>query len=663
MSYVELQVSSAFSFLRGASHAEELVKTAAALGLSAIGLTDTNSVAGVVRMHVAAQEAKIRFLPGCRLVFRDKTPDMLCYPRNRAAWGGLTRLLTVGKLRAKKSDRNSETAASGYCLLDYEDLIEYAAGQILVIIPPDPMSPDFIKKIPGYQQDFGTYAYIAATRRHRDDDALRLRTIANLGLPMVATNDVLYHAPERYALQNAMTALRLGCRIDEIGSALEPNAERCLKPAKEMRRLFSFYQAAIDRTQDVAKQCTFSLDDLRYEYPDEPIPSGTTPMNHLAALIWKGAEQRYSDGVPTHTREALIRELDIIAAMDYAPYFLTVYNIVRYARSKGIFCQGRGSAANSAVCFCLGITAIDPAQSELLFARFISTERLEPPDIDVDFEHERREEIIQYIYQRYGRERAGIAATVIHYRPKRAIREVGKVFGLSEDTTSILANHVWRSSDDLWSDETLIALGLDPLDIRLKRTIDLAQEIIGFPRHLSQHVGGFVLTRGRLDETVPIANAAMEERTFIEWDKDDINALGMMKVDILALGMLSCIRKALNLLDITDMADIPQEDDHIYEMLQKGDTIGVFQVESRAQMNMLPRLQPKTFYDLVIQVAIVRPGPIQGDMVHPYLRRRQNLEIANLPAPSPEYGNSDELERVLGRTLEAILESRRNVWR
>src|SRR5690242_12476282 len=403
------------------------------------------------------------------------------------------------------------------------------------------------------------------------------------------------------------------------------------------------------RTQEIVDRCSFSLEELAYEYPDEPIPAGLTPDEHLASLTWRGAAVRYPGGIPALVRDTIEKELRIIAQLNYARYFLTVHDIVNYAVRRGILCQGRGSAANSAVCYCLHITAVDPAQINLLFERFISSERCEPPDIDVDFEHERREEVIQYIYQRYGRDRAGIAATVIHYRPKRAIREVGKVMGLSEDATAALSAQSWHAGEGLWSDDCLKEIGLDPTSFVVRRSIELARQLVGLPRHLSQHVGGFVLTRGRLDETVPIGRAAMEQRTFIEWDKDDIDRLGIMKVDVLALGMLTCIRKALELLGLKNLAQVPTEDPAVYEMLCRGDSIGVFQVESRAQMNMLPRLRPEKFYDLVIEVAIVRPGPIQGDMVHPYLRRRQGLEPVELP--SPAYGPADELQQVLGRTM------------
>jgi error-prone DNA polymerase len=649
--YAELQVASAFSFLRGASSPEELAATASVLGLSAIGIVDLNSVAGVVRMWDAAKEVGVRLVVGARLSFRDDTPDLLCYPQDRAAWGRLTRLLTIGKGRVPHGDTGNAAKATNRCFLHYTDLLEHGEGQLLFAVAPDRLDVGFRENLQRLQSDFRGRAFLAASRRYRGDDANRLRAMAELPLPMVATNDVLYHLPDRRPLQDVMTCIRLGCRIDQAGRALQPNAERHLKSPKEMERLFREYPKAVRRTEDIVERCGFSLGELAYEYPDEPIPPGLTPNEHLANLTWQGAAVRYPDGIPLRVRDTIEKELCIIAQLNYARYFLTVHDIVRYAVSRGILCQGRGSAANSAVCYCLHITAVDPAQIDVLFERFISTERREPPDIDVDFEHERREEVIQYIYERYGRERAGIAATVIHYRPKRAIREVGKVMGLSEDATAALSAQSWHAGGELWSDDCLTEIGLDPQSFVVSRSIELARQLVGLPRHLSQHVGGFVLTRSRLDETVPIGRAAMDQRTFIEWDKDDIDRLGIMKVDVLALGMLTCIRKAFELLGIKNLAGVPTEDTAVYDMLCRGDSIGVFQVESRAQINMLPRLRPRKFYDLVIEVAIVRPGPIQGDMVHPYLRRRQGLEERDLPSPAPEYGSADELEQVLGRTL------------
>jgi error-prone DNA polymerase len=642
--FAELQVATAFSFLHGASHAEELAQTAHALGLGTIAVADRNTLAGIVRAHLAAKEANIRLIPAARLVFRDGTPDVTCYPTDRAAWGRLSRLITLGKGRAIK----------GECALDLGDLLDYGVGQAILIHAEDDTA------LPDLAAFFRRRAWLATSRRYAADDTQRLRNAATRAsryrLPLLATNDVLYHAPERRRLQDVMTCIRLGTTLEKAGLSLAANGERHLKSPAEMARLFADYPQAIAASAALSDLCDFSLDELSYEYPDEPVPEGSTPDAHLTRLTWEGAALRYPCGIPDQVRKAITKELGMIAQLSYAPYFLTVHDIVRFARSQGILCQGRGSAANSTVCYCLGVTAVDPIQIDLLFERFVSAERREPPDIDVDFEHERREEVIQYIYARYGRHRAGIAATVIHYRPKMAAREVGKVMGLSEDATAALSAESWNAGGVLWGDDRLTEIGLDPTSHVVQRTIAMARELIGFPRHLSQHVGGFVLTRGRLDETVPIGPAAMKDRSFIEWDKDDIDALGIMKVDVLALGMLTCVHRAFDLLaargiHLKDLADVPREDPAVYRMLTRADSLGVFQVESRAQMNMLPRLRPAKFYDLVIEVAIVRPGPIQGDMVHPYLRRRQGLEIVQFPSPSPEHGLPDELERVLGKTL------------
>ena len=508
--------------------------------------------------------------------------------------------------------------------------------------------------------------FLAGAHYHRGDEPRRLGLLAELGgrlgAPLVAVNDVIYHAPERRPLADVLTCVREKCTLAEAGLRLTVNAERHLKPPSEMARLFQNFPDAIARTVEIAKACRFSLGELKYEYPDEPVPEGKTAQQHLEDLTWAGARERYSldrypEGIPADVQKRLRDELQLIAKLDYARYFLTVYDVVAFARNqdKEILCQGRGSAANSAVCFCLGITSVNPDKSNLLFARFISENRGEPPDIDVDFEHERREEVIQYIYRRYGRHRAAICATVVHYRSRRAIREVGKVLGLTEDVTAALAKTVWGYGDGL-PDDHIRQAGLDPDNPAIRQAVDLADELIGFPRHLSQHVGGFVLTRERLDETVPIGNAAMDERTFIEWDKDDIDTLGLMKVDVLALGMLSCLRRGLDLLQAHygkdySLATLPADDAAVYDMLSRADLIGVFQVESRAQMSMLPRLKPQCFYDLVIEVAIVRPGPIQGDMVHPYLRRRDGIAKEHYPSPSPDHGPADELKDVLKRTL------------
>ncbi len=638
--YIELQVTSNFSFLRGAAHPEELVAEAARLGHRAVAIADRNTLAGAVRAFKAAEEHGCRLIVGCRLDLRDR-PSLLCYPTDRAAYARLCRLLTRGKRRAAKAE----------CHLDYADVVEHGEGQIVVVVPPERLDAAFRDFLAEVRRDFGDRAYLAGAHLYRGDDGKRLHRLARLaeasGLPLVATNDVLYHVPDRRRLQDLVTCIREGCTVAAAGLRLEANAERHLKSPAEMARLFRRHPAAVARTAEIARRCRFSLSELRYEYPDEAA-DGLAPQERLERLTATGARERYPEGVPEKVRAQLAHELALIAELRYAPYFLTVHDIVRFARSRDILCQGRGSAANSAVCYCLGITAVDPARLDLLFERFISAERNEPPDIDVDFEHERREEVIQYIYAKYGRERAGLAATVICYRSRGAIREVGKALGLSPDVTQKLAETVWGWSIEPIADRQVRALGLDAEDRTLRLALELAGELVGFPRHLSQHVGGFVITRGRLDELVPIENAAMPERTVIEWDKDDLDAMGLLKVDVLALGMLTCIRRGFDLIarhhgERHTLASVPAEDPAVYEMLGRADSLGVFQVESRAQMSMLPRLKPKNFYDLVIEVAIVRPGPIQGDMVHPYLRRRSGAEKVTYP--------SKELRGVLEKTL------------
>ncbi|MGY0709343.1 error-prone DNA polymerase [Azospirillum argentinense] len=639
--YAELQVSTSFTFLEGASHPDELALTAAGLGYAAVAVTDRNSLAGVVQAHTAARKHGLRLIVGCRLDLTD-ADSLLAYPTDRAAYARLSRLLTLGKRRAPK----------GACFIARADVLDHAEGMLFLLVPPDQRDPAFVHALRGWRNDLGNRLHLAASHRYRGDDQRRLSWLGGLAeaerVPLVATNDVLYHTPDRRPLADVMTCIRSGTTIDEAGWRLSANAERHLKAGVEMARLFQRHPDAVARTVEIAAACLFSLEELRYEYPDEVAEVGRSPQETLTDLTWAGAVQRYPGGVPETVAQTLHRELTLIGRLDYAPYFLTVHDIVRYARSKGILCQGRGSAANSAVCYCLHITEIDPARFKLLFERFISSARNEPPDIDVDFEHEKREKVIQYIYEKYGRERAGLTATVIRYRARGAIREVGKAMGLSADLVARLSSSVWGWSRHGVDGERARQYGFDPDDPRLRQTLELAQELIGFPRHLSQHVGGFVITRGPLSDLCPIANAAMKDRTTIEWDKDDIDALGILKVDVLALGMLTCLHRGFNLLkrhydrDLT-LATVPQGDPATYDMLCRADSLGVFQVESRAQMSMLPRLRPKKFYDLVIQVAIVRPGPIQGDMVHPYLRRRNKEELVIYPSP--------DLEAVLKRTL------------
>ncbi len=649
--FAELVAASAFSFLEGASHPCEMVAAALRQGLEGLGLADHNSVAGVVRAHVALRQARdeagedipFRFLPGTRLVFADATPPIVAYAQTRAGWGHLTRLLTTGNRRAEK----------GQCLLGLEDLLAFHQDLLLIALPSEHSAPleTLRDAAPGR-------LWLAATMHRSGADRRRLAARAaladRLGLPLLATNDCLYATPEHRPLHDVLRCIRLKTSIQAAGRQLAANAERHIRPAAEMARLFRDQPQALNASLDILERAAFRLDDLRYEYPDEPVPEGWTAQGWLEHLSWEAARRRYPDAVPDRLKAKLDEELGLIERMHYANYFLTVHDIVAFAQRRGILCQGRGSAANSAVCFLLGITAVDPMRHDLLFSRFISEERAEPPDIDVDFEHERREEVMQYIYARYGRERAGIAATHIHYRPRSAVREAGKALGLSEDMTARIAAMVWGSYSRVLEESRVTDAGMaleNPEVARLKGVVD---RLLGLPRHLSQHVGGYILTRGRLDEIVPIHNAAMPDRTFIEWDKDDIEALGLMKVDILALGMLSCIAKAFELLRQNGLGDygldsIPWEDAAVYDMLCKGDSIGVFQVESRAQINMLPRLRPREFYDLAIQVAIVRPGPIEGEMVHPYLRRRQGIEPVAFPSPAPPH-DPDELKTLLGKT-------------
>ena len=656
--YAEIGITTNFSFLRGGSHPQDYVHQASKLRLPVIGIADHNTLAGVVRAYKELENHEVKYKPklliGSRLVFMDGTPDILVYPRDREAYGRLCRLLTRGK-RGDDTDK-------GECHLKLDDLLEFTEGQLLVLTLPHRFEPEkALKVLDQLQRSRADGVWLAASLLYRGDDKRRLsrlqRIAATAGVPLLATNEVLYHHPARRPLQDVLTCIREKTTIDAVGKRLEANAERYLKPADEMARLFRDVPEAIAETMRFAGRINFSLDQLKYQYPDEPVPPGKTAQRHLEDLTWQGAHKRFPVRISPKTKKVLHKELRLIRKLKYAHYFLTVHDIVRYAREQKILCQGRGSAANSAVCYVLDITSVDPTKVDLLFERFISKERLEPPDIDVDFEHSRREEVMQYVYRRYGRHRAAVIATVIHYRPRSAIRDVGKALGLTEDVTAALADTVWGSWGKGLDEMQVRQAGLDPRNSMVERAVELATELIEFPRHLSQHVGGYVLTQDRLDTYVPIGNAAMDDRTFIEWDKDDVDALNMMKVDVLALGMLTCIRKCFDLIaghkgKRYELADIKSvDDDEVYQMLQRGESLGVFQVESRAQMNMLPRLKPRKFYDLVIEVAIVRPGPIQGDMVHPYLRRRNGKEKVSYPSPSPVHGDKDELRRVLHKTL------------
>jgi error-prone DNA polymerase len=656
--FAELAAATNYSFLRGASHPSDMVARALELGMAGIGIADRNSVAGVVRAWVALKDALdqagtapeelgFKLVVGARLVFADATPDIVAYPATRHGWGRLTRLLTIGNRRAEKGD----------CILHFADLLAHAEDLLLIVMADD--GQEFALRRLAEARPGAVWLGASMPRSGSDRRRLaRLRRLAGrTGVRLLATNDPLYASPADRPLHDLVTCIREAVTIQSAGRRLAANAERHLKPPAEMERLFRDCPEAVGESLALLGRIQFSLDQLRYEYPHEPVPDGWTPQGWLEHLVTEAAAKLHPGGLPGKWRTVLDEEFSLIRNCDYAYYFLTVHDIVRFARAQQppILCQGRGSAANSLVCYLLGITAIDPVENNLLFTRFLSEERGEPPDIDVDFEHERREEVMQYIYRRYGRERAGIAATVIHYRSKSTVREVGKALGLSEDLTARLAGTTWGSFESELEEDRYGEAGLTLANPEIARMKALVDRLLRFPRHLSQHVGGFVLTEGRLDEMVPIHNAAMEDRTFIEWDKDDIDALGLMKVDVLALGMLTCIRKSFDLMRLHRLGDwqlatLPKEDPAVYDMLCKGDSIGTFQVESRAQINMLPRLKPRCFYDLVIEVALVRPGPIEGDMVHPYLRRRNGEEKAELPSPGPQYP-PDELESVLGRTF------------
>ncbi|MDQ0640280.1 error-prone DNA polymerase [Pedobacter sp. W3I1] len=647
MEYTELQATSNFSFLRGASHPNELIDQAAAYGYKKIAITDRNTLAGIVRGYAAAKEKDIQIIPACRLDLLDG-PSLLAYPTDREAYGRLSALLTKGNLRAEK----------GKCHLHKADVYEHAKGILFTIVMPGVLNrhfnfeDSFVKHISEYKEALSGQLYLSATRSYLgNDDKLifRIRQLSDwYNIPVAATGDVHYHEPARRELQDILTCVREKCTIQEAGFRLHQNAERYLKPVEEMHRLFRKYPEAISNTMEISEACTFSLNELKYVYPEEINQSGHSPLEELEYLTWKGAHEFYGEVVPEKVVNMIHYEMAFVKQMDYANYFLFVEDIVREARSRGILCQGRGSAANSAICFVLGITSVNPMKFDVLFERFISPARNEPPDIDVDFEHERREEIIQYIYDKYGRDRAAIVATVTQQHQKGAIRDVGKAMGLSVDTINRLSSSIWEFTDEWFEGKRVTEQGLNPDDPHLKKTLELTRQMMGFPRQLGQHTGGFVVTQGKLTDLCPILNARMEDRTNIEWNKDDIDALGFLKVDVLALGMLTCIRKCFDLCrdhygKQFTLANIPQDDPDVYDMICLADTLGVFQIESRAQMSMLPRLKPREFYDLVIEVAIVRPGPIQGDMVHPYLRRRNGEEPVVYP--------SKELEEILGRTL------------
>jgi len=646
--YAELNITSNFSFLRGGSHPEELVEQAAVLKYKAIAITDRNTLAGIVRAHVKAKKKGIQFIAACQLDLKDG-PSLLAFPTNKEAYSNLSGLLTEGNLRTEK----------GQCLLYMADVYRYKKGILFSVIPPASLNqffdfdPQFYASVKQYKQYFGNNLYITAVRCYNGLDSKKMFRIHQLSkalhIPMLACNDVHYHHPERRPLQDILTCIREKCTIYNAGYRLAQNAERHMKSVEEMQRLFRRYPEAIKNTCLVAEACHFSLDELQYIYPEELTTDGHTPQQELELSTWKGAEDKFGKDIPENIKKTLLYELDFIRRKNYASYFLTVYDYVCFARSRNILCQGRGSAANSIVCYCLGITSVDPSKFKLLFARFMSDARNEPPDIDVDFEHERREEVMQYIYGKYGRDRAGIVATVTTVHHKGAIRDVGKAMGLSTDAINRLSKSLWELTDD-WHQgkQQKTSDGFVASDPHLKKVLELTEQYVGFPRQLGQHTGGFVITQGRLSDLCPLLNARMEDRTNIEWNKDDIQDLGFLKVDILALGMLTCIRKAFDLakahykLDLT-LANVPQDDPKVYEMISHADTIGVFQIESRAQMSMLPRLKPKCFYDLVIEVAIVRPGPIQGDMVHPYLRRRNKQDPVEYPSP--------DLKAILERTL------------
>ncbi len=640
--YSELQITSNFTFLYGGSHPDELVERAADLGYTKIAITDRNSMAGVVRAHMAAKVKGIGLIPACRIDLLDG-PSLLAYPTDITAWGRLCALLTKGNLRTEKCK----------CDLYKQDVYDHAERIKFIVIPPVVLNKrfdfdeDFKSDLREYHEKLGNQLYIAASRTYNGDDTKRLYRISQLNVPMVVTGNVHYHEPERRQLQDVVTCVREKCTIHTAGFKLLANAERYLKPIDEIERLFRQYPNAIARTQEIAEACTFSLDTLKYLEPEWVSPDGRTADEHLAEHTWAGAKERFGEHIKQSTIDQINEELAFFKKRKLAPYFLRVFEYTNKAEELKILHQGRGSAANSAVCFCLGITAVNPEKSRLLFSRFMSDARDEWPDVDVDFEHERREEIIQWIYDTYGREHAGIVATVTQERHKGAIRDVGKAMGLSVDTINRLSGAIWSFTEEAFDRERIIAQGLNPDEPLLHKVLELTSQLIGFPRQLGQHTGGFVITQAKLSDYCPVMNARMQDRTQLEWNKDDLEALGILKVDVLALGMLTCIRKGFELVrqhygcNLT-LENVPQDDPAVYDMICHADTLGVFQIESRAQMSMLPRLKPREFYDLVIEVAIVRPGPIQGDMVHPYLRRRDGIDPIEFP--------SKELEEILGRT-------------
>ncbi|RCS53947.1 error-prone DNA polymerase [Bremerella cremea] len=640
MRYAELHCRTNFSFLEAASHPEELVVRAAELGYSALAATDINTLAGIVRANTATKDHSLKLIVGSEICPLD-APPVVVWVKNREGYANLCRLITIGRRRAPK----------GECHLTLDDIAKHTTGLIAGVLPPA-CSEDFSTREAELYRGMFDDLYLLAELHRGPHDRERRHWLKELSqqirLPLVAAGGVLFHTPERKPLHDVLTAIRLRTSVSKVGEELQANAQRHLRSMEAIHAIHSDLPGALERTIEIADKCTFSLDELRYEYPEELAPKGFTPIQYLRHLTWKGAATRYPDGVPDKVYRLVEHELNLIEELRYESYFLTVWDIVRFARSRKILCQGRGSAANSAVCYCLGVTAVDPERVDVLFERFISRERDEAPDIDVDFEHERREEVLQYLYEKYGRERAGIAAVTITYRPRSAIRDVGKAFGFSLELVDRLAKNAdhYQASDDFRG--RCQEAGLDVCSGTGKQFIYLVGQLLGFPRHLSQHVGGMVITRGPLHELVPIENASMEGRTVVQWNKDDLDDLGILKVDCLALGMLTAIRKCFDLIKETTgksltLANIPEGDSQVYDMICRADTIGVFQIESRAQMSMLPRLRPRCYYDLVIEVAIVRPGPIQGDMVHPYLRRRFGEEEEIYP--------NDAIRNVLRKTL------------